>query len=226
VQLLKKTTELFALYKNRGSSNSTDTFLTNQAFQNLVDACFYKQTVYEGRLKPAFRAGEVRDSLMAIYVNRIYTHYGGHKKIAYWCHNVHIRKNNAASELYDPLAKPTGVWLNEMFGDRYKAFGLATFSGQVMGYSMGGKPAVYDLTVPDSTCYEYYLDKFSAAPVTWFSLRQYNQLVSNRYLENMMWRVTGFNVPDKQFLFYDMRNSFDGIIFIRTSQPVASFYYK
>ena len=196
--------------------------LLEQVFKSLVDAAWFNNRKYAYQKHENMALGSiVRDSLMALYTEWLYSYTNG-KKIILWAHNSHIQKNDSTEpeNLFMDI-KGMGACLKKAFGNSYKAYAFLTGSGTATGYSINrGIPQTYHLAKPDSTCYEYYLQK-SSSPVSFV------RIPPKKNFPVLKWRSIGFNPPgnQQQFFYYKLNDKFNGIFFIRTSTPAGSFHF-
>jgi len=156
----------------------------------------------------------VRDKYMAENVSWILEH-NPESKIVLWAHNEHISKHYQAM----------GKYLAERYGNQYYSIGFLSNKGKyTAGNSQFTISTENKLAEGKPGSFEYNFSK-TGLPIFFLDLNSLdtNNPQSNWLNDRLYQRIIGGDATDDQFWPVSIKDKFDGIIFINSTNPSKTF---
>lgn len=187
--------------------------------QNKINNLLYNVAMLEALLE---YNDSTREIIISNKIKRL-TEIDPDDRIIFIAHNEHIRKNGS---IRDSLPR-SGSYLNKLLGESYFSIGTCFYQGNHMARQIKYVDSTYILQEPDiytlpaamAGSYEYL---FNSLDVPFFYL-PINHIIKKKGIndwlfDTLQWRSIG-DVPEEYgFYPYNLSDSFDAILFIKTSQ--------
>ena len=214
---------LFSMNKGEYIQRSSEEEYNN-IFQHLK---IIGQSLYATSLntwKTRNESVKLRDYYMASNLMDLIQNEELSAKFIVWAHNGHISK---LEQLKDQDSKMFGNYLNEVYGNKYYAFGFSFSKGSFQAYEFSPekrKQVLSELTVPDAkeNTLDWYLlqtgiERF-IIPFTGKILPDYiNEFINQRFEARSLGAIAGRNYANYVTTTVYIKRCYDALIFINNT---------
>lgn len=166
---------------------------------------------YSIQSNSSIKPDKLRDSCMAENFNWLYNNNPDSKYII-WTHNGHIKSSE----------KAMGQYLKQTYNDSIAIIGLTTSRGTYTALN-GAKIDSNPLSLPDSSSYEYYFEKFNTDNF-FINLHNIPDDLTKYLISPNKLREIGSMRRDEQFSEYNLFKDFDMIIYLKKTSSSKVLY--